>query len=72
LRNSAIDGLGVVFMPSFLASEAIKSKKLIHILPSWKSEEFPIHAIYPQQKFVSQKVRHFIDFLVNEIEIPGS
>jgi LysR family transcriptional regulator, regulator for bpeEF and oprC len=70
LRNSAIDGLGVAFMPSFLAFEAIKSKKLIPILPEWSSEEFPIHAIYPQQKFISQKVRHFIDFLVDSTEIP--
>ncbi|MEI7973998.1 MAG: LysR family transcriptional regulator [Bdellovibrio sp.] len=68
--NSAIYGLGVAFMPSFIALEAIKSKKLINILPDWSSEEIPIHAIYPQQKFVSQKVRHFIDFLVDQIEIP--
>ncbi|MBX9769327.1 MAG: LysR family transcriptional regulator [Bdellovibrionales bacterium] len=70
LIDSAVEGLGVAFMPSFLASEAIKSKKLIHILPQWSSEEFPIQAIYPQQKFVSQKVRHFIDFISDQIKIP--
>ncbi|MFZ4405256.1 MAG: LysR family transcriptional regulator [Pseudobdellovibrionaceae bacterium] len=70
LRNAAISGLGAAFMPSFLASDAIKNKNLQQILPNWRSEEIPVHAIYPSQKFLSTKVRTFIDFIKDRIKIP--
>lgn len=70
LRNAAIDSLGVVFMPSFLATEALRSKKLVPVLPDWHSEEIMVHALYPQQRFLSGKTRLFIDFLVDRMKIP--
>ncbi len=71
LRDAAESGLGAVFMPSFLASAALKQKTLLPILPEWRSEEIPIHALYPSQKFLSTKVRAFVDYVKENVNIPS-
>ncbi|GAB4417152.1 MAG: LysR family transcriptional regulator [Bacteriovoracaceae bacterium] len=67
LMESAINGLGIVFMPAFLAQKNVKRKKLINILPEWSSDEIPVHFLYPAQKYLNSKVRTFIDFAIDQI-----
>lgn len=64
LVSAAIEGLGVVFEPSFLVYEALRDGKLVRLFPHWESEEMWIFAAYPNRKFLAPKVRSFIDFLV--------
>ena len=64
LVSAAIDGLGVIFEPTFLVYEALREKKLVRLLPDWQSEELWVFAVYPNRKFLAPKVRSFIDFLV--------
>jgi LysR family transcriptional regulator, regulator for bpeEF and oprC len=67
LLNAAESGLGIVFMPMFLAQKSIE-KNLIHqVLPQWHSEEIPVHFIYPSQKYLTSKVRSFVDFTIKKI-----
>lgn len=68
LQNAALKGLGAVFMPSFLVSEAVRAKRLVPLLPEWSSEKISIHALYPQQKFLAGKTRLFIDFVVERLQ----
>lgn len=68
LLNAAEAGVGVVFMPVFLAEKSIKKNLIQPILPSWKSEEISVHFVYPSQKFVTSKVRNFIDFAVKKLK----
>lgn len=56
-------GIGAVYSPSFLAAEAIKTKKLLPILSEWRSEAIAVRAVYPSQKFLAAKVRLAVDFL---------
>lgn len=67
LMDAAISGLGIVFMPAFLAEKEIRRKKLINVLPEWSSDEIPVHFLYPAQKYLNSKVRTFIDFAIHEI-----
>lgn len=65
LHNAVVDGLGLTFEPDFLAHEALKSKRLVRILPDWKFfEELSLFAVYPSRKLLPPKVRSFVDFLV--------
>jgi len=64
LVSAAIDGLGVIFEPTFLVYEALREKTLVRILPDWQSEELWVFAVYPNRKFLAPKVRSFIDFLI--------
>ncbi|MGE5338183.1 MAG: LysR family transcriptional regulator [Gemmatimonadota bacterium] len=63
LMNAAINGLGVIYEPTFLVHEALRQKRLIRILPDWEPDEFSLFAVYPNRKFLPPKVRSFIDFL---------
>lgn len=67
LQNAAEAGLGVVFMPIFLAQKALSMGHICQILPNWNSEEIPIHFIYPSQKYLTSKVRSFIDFTIAKL-----
>ena len=64
LLNAAVEGLGVMYEPTFLAYEALRQRRLLRVLPDWEPDEFSMFAVYPSRKFVSPKVRSFVDFLV--------
>jgi DNA-binding transcriptional LysR family regulator len=63
LMNAAIEGLGVIYEPTFLTYEALRQKQLVRVLPNWEAEEFSLFAVYPNRKFLAPKVRSFIDFI---------
>jgi DNA-binding transcriptional LysR family regulator len=64
LCNAAVAGLGIVLQPTFIAYEALRSKKLVRILKGWETDVLTVHAVYPHRQFLPPKVRSFIDFLV--------
>lgn len=58
-----LSGLGIVQVPHFMAREAISAGRLVVLLPEWRSETIPIHAVYPQNRHLSAKVRVFVDWV---------
>ena len=65
LMRAAIDGQGVVVLPTFIAGEALKDGRLVEILASYKAQDRAIYAVFPANRHLSPKVRSFVDFLVN-------
>jgi DNA-binding transcriptional LysR family regulator len=55
---------GVILQPSFMVSADLQSGTLVELMPSYRSIEFGIFAVYPTRQYVSPKVRALIDFLV--------
>lgn len=64
LREAAIAGMGIIAQPSFIIGDAIRSKKLVPILPGYQLQESAIYAVYPSRQHLSAKVRTFVDYLV--------
>ena len=64
LCHAAASGLGVIVQPTFLVYELLRAKKLVRILEGWEADDLTIYAVYPSRKFLTPKVRSFIDFLV--------
>lgn len=64
LCSAAIAGLGIYRLPTFIAYEAIAKGELIPILRDYPIPEVNAYAIYPPTRHLSQRVRRFIDFLV--------
>ena len=52
---------GIAAMPSFFCKEAIQNGKLIHLIPSWRSEDETINIIFPRKKNISTRVKLFIE-----------
>lgn len=63
-KAGALAHRGIVLQPTFLVGDELKSGALVEILPSFKSIELGIYAVYPTRRFVPPKVRLMIDFLV--------
>lgn len=66
--TAACDGMGIALLPTFIVADPIKAGRLQLVLPDYCPAEIHIHAVYPSKKFMSVKVRSFIDFLIDEFK----
>ena len=67
LCQAAIDGLGLALQPTFIAGDAI-AKGLLHpVLLGYKPAELSAYAVFLSRKFLSAKVRTFVDFLAEKL-----
>ncbi|NVI97643.1 LysR family transcriptional regulator [Myxococcus sp. AM009] len=64
LRDAAVAGLGIAFLPAFLVGEDLARGRLKALLPSCETEVVRIMAFYPSRRHLPAKVRRFIDLLV--------
>lgn len=62
LKAAALAGQGVVFMPTFIVGEDIRSGKLQQILIDYCPPDLAINAMFPSRRYLSAKVRTFVDF----------
>jgi DNA-binding transcriptional LysR family regulator len=66
LRDTALAGVGVGLLPTWLVGEDIKAGRLRHVLPEWSSmiatKPGGIFGVFPPHRMVPPKVRTFLDF----------
>ncbi len=76
IRVAAIDGLGLVMLASYVVARDIEKGKLKAVLENYNLPPLDIHAVYPHRKYLSAKVRRFLDFLQEwlgpQVTMPGS
>ena len=63
LHMAALEGMGLAFLPKWLVTEDIAAGRLVLILPDDITFEGRLFAVYPSRKYLSAKVRTFIDFV---------
>ena len=63
LRDAEIAGPGLVALPTFIVSQAIRRDELKAVLRDFELDDLPIHAVWPPNRELSAKVRAFLDFL---------
>ena len=63
LHLAALEGMGLAFLPKWLVTEDIAAGRLVLILPDDITFEGRLFAVYPSRKYLSAKVRTFIDFV---------
>jgi len=63
LCELAARGAGIVNEPDFMVERHIEAGSLTPILTNWTSESFNVYVLYLSRKFLSAKVRVFIDYL---------
>ena len=66
VKEIALAGGGIGMIPRFIVQDALDDGRLEEILPEYRTLEFGLFAIYPHRRYLSRKVRCFIDFLVME------
>jgi DNA-binding transcriptional LysR family regulator len=60
-REALQRGLGIGLLPRRLAEPAGQPAQLERVLSDWAAPEVPVHAVFASARFLSPKVRTFID-----------
>ncbi|GGI25801.1 MULTISPECIES: LysR family transcriptional regulator [Bradyrhizobium] len=63
LHLAALEGMGLAVLPKWLISEDLAAGRLEQVLPEQSIFESQLFAVYPTRKYLSAKVRTFIDFI---------
>jgi DNA-binding transcriptional LysR family regulator len=63
IRVAAINGSGIIMLPNYIVGADIEAGRLQVILQDYPLSPLEIHAVYPHRKYLSAKVRQFLDFL---------
>ena len=64
LRKLAVDGRGLVLLPTFIVGDDLKAGRLMQVLGEYDAGELGIYAVYTNRKFLPAKVRTLLDFLI--------
>lgn len=68
LHLAALDGLGIGILPEIMVEHDLANGRLEAVLPGIAQLRSKIYAVYPSRKFLSAKVRTFIDFFSAKIQ----
>ena len=66
IREAAIAGAGLAYLPTFVIADAVERGELEIVLADQARESIAMHAMFPVSQHVPARVRAFIDFLVEE------
>jgi LysR family transcriptional regulator, regulator for bpeEF and oprC len=61
VRDALHQGLGIGQLPLLVAADSVAIGKLVRVLPQWQFAPVAVHAVYPSHRYLSPKVRTFID-----------
>lgn len=65
LREAAVSGMGIAFMPVYLVRDQVEKGNLVPVLQEHVYRDVGIYAIYPNVRYVPRKISEFIDLLVS-------
>ena len=64
LREMALNGRGVVRLPSYLVAESLANGQLEEVLKRFAPPLRPVHALFAHRNHVPARVRSFLDFAI--------
>jgi len=66
--NWALDGHGILMRAEWDIERYLKSGRLVQVLPSYRTPDADIYAVYPQRHQLSARIRTFVEFLGEAFE----
>lgn len=63
LRTAALLGAGICQLPAFIIGDDLRAGRLQAVLPDWSAGQVPLHAVYPDNRLIAQRVRVFVAFI---------
>ena len=68
LRDAAIAGLGITYLPTFIVGSALESGQLVRVLDDYRCAPLALSAVYPQHRQRSLPVQALIEFLRERLD----
>jgi DNA-binding transcriptional LysR family regulator len=63
VHAAALAGLGLALLPAYLCLDDLRGKRLERVLRDWEAPSVPVHVVYPSARYISPKVKTFVDHL---------
>jgi DNA-binding transcriptional LysR family regulator len=60
---AGLAGLGVLWLPEYMAKAHAASGALVPLFADWRSDPMPLYVAYPPRRHMSKKLRVFIDWV---------
>jgi LysR family transcriptional regulator, regulator for bpeEF and oprC len=64
VRDAAAVGMGIAQLPLVVAQASVDQGDLVSVLEPWRPAAIAVHAVYPSNRYLTPKVRRFIDHAV--------
>lgn len=61
VRDAAAAGLGIALLPCLVAEPLVRDARLQEVLAGWSTPEVPVSAVFASARYLSPKVRAFIE-----------
>ena len=62
--TAGLTGLGVLWLPEYMAKEHVASGALVRLFTDWRIDPMPLYVAYPPNRYVRKQVRVFIDWII--------
>ena len=66
LRTAALEGVGICQLPTFVIGDLLRAGALAPVLSEWDPGQVPLHAIYPDNRLIAERVRAFVAFIARK------
>jgi DNA-binding transcriptional LysR family regulator len=63
LKDAAIAGMGITYLPTFIVGSALEDGRLVPVLDDFRPVPLTLSAVYPQHRQRSRPVQALIEFL---------
>lgn len=60
-RDAVLAGLGIGENLQIIAAPEVATGRLVRVLAEWTRPPVPVHAVFPSQRYLTPKVRAFVD-----------
>lgn len=69
MHYACLEGMGFAFLPKWLVSDDLAAGRLERVLPEKMFFAGKLLAVYPSRKYLSVKVRSFLDFIARDLRL---
>ena len=60
---AAVAGMGIIQTFYYAAKDELNNGTLVEILQAWRPTSYPFYVVYPQNRYMTHRLRVFIDWL---------
>ncbi|MHC8406955.1 MULTISPECIES: LysR family transcriptional regulator [unclassified Pseudomonas] len=68
LKDAAVAGLGITYLPTFIVGAALREGSLVTVLDEFRTGPLTLSAVYPQHRQGSRPVQALVEFLRERLD----
>ncbi|WP_330214491.1 LysR family transcriptional regulator [Pseudomonas sp. AM8] len=63
MKTAITSGMGVGLLPVYAAIEGLRNGTLVRVMPTYRSQELNLYAIYPSRQYLDAKIKTWVEYL---------